>query len=460
MSTQSESRREQKSEQSTKGPLDSRMYLYKKPITFATALNYLSRPKLSEKATGGRSWVMIIRTPKNQPEPDLDRLCEEVSEQLFWRMAQDLVRQEKEDAHTKRKKAQKEGAWNTQKSRAPSRGAKQRFVSGTTFQDWFTHVKQAVDHHERPWTYSGKGRRAKYDRSVLIALVLLTKLKGGSYEAIVTRAKEAGLNCLVGAAEPFKGPVAVPCPSYLHKIATQKIPLTYYDQIICYFDQKVCQIYEERLQLDAPRVFAVDGTDLAGSEKVLQQTNQYETYTFERVPFQLTSRLVTNTVFNLTPLKTSSKAPLHAGLSHLVKGDVALGDRLYDIEENHQAAERAGIDFHAPGKRIHGNPYQGDARARTRQRFDPILYRQRKTVERPFGNLVSRGLNHVYSRSPHTRYVELALWLIAHNLLALRGQEYYQQSYCLIPHLRSLIRPYLPEFHSLRPFHRSFPPSI
>jgi hypothetical protein len=394
---------------------------------------------------------MLIRAPKKQLEPDLDSLCEEVSKQIFWRMSQDIVRQEKEDAHTKQKKARNEGAWNTQKSRAPSRGAKQRFVGGTTFQEWFTHVKKAVDYYELPWSYTDKGRRAKYDRSVLIALVLLTKLKGGSYEKIATRAKEAGLNCLVGADEPFKGSVAVPCPSYIHKIATEKIPLAYYDQILYYFDQKAGQTYEERLQLDLPRVFAVDGTDLAGSEKVLQRTNQYETYTFERVPFQLTSRLVTNTVFNLTPLKASGQAPLHTGLTHLSRGDIALGDRLYDIEENHQAAERAGIDFHAPGKMLHGKPYQGDARTRTRKRFDPILYRQRKTVERPFGNLISRGLTHIYSRSPHTRYVELVLWLIAHNLLALRGQEYYQQNYRLVPHLRCLLRPCCSGHNSGRP---------
>lgn len=422
-------------------PLSPGIYFYKKPISFSTAINYLSRPKLSDEPTGNRAWVMVIRTPTFQLEPDLDLLCDELSERIFWRMAQDIVRQVKEDAHTKQGKLKKVGSWDTQKSRAPSRGAKQRFVAGTTFQEWFTRVKTAVDQHELPWPYASKGRKPKYDRGVLVTLVLLTRLKGGSYEKIVVEAKDARLNCLREADGAFVGEVAVPCPSYVHKIATEKIPLDFYEQILRHFDQEACEIYEERLQLTTPQLFAVDGTDFLGAEKELRQTNQYTTYAFQRVPFQVTSRLTTNTVFNLTLLEASGQAPLQEGLNHLSEGAVVLGDKLYDIEANHQATEVAGIEFHAPGKKQRGKPYQGEARARTRKRFDAILYKQRKKVERPFGNLVSRGLKRIFSRSSHTRCVELALWLIAHNLLALRGQEYYQQSYRLVPHFRLLVRP-------------------
>ena len=417
------------------------MYFYRKPITMATALSYLARPKLSDGPTGGRSWAMVIKTPTPQPEQDLEILCDELSEQLFWRMAQDIIRQEKEDGTTTKKKPTKLGHWDTQKSRAPSRGAKQRAVAGTTFQEWFIKVKKEVDRHDLPWQYVSKGRKPKYDRAALITVVLLTKLQGGSYEKIVTDAKGAGLNCLLGASEYFAGEAAVPCPSYVHKIATEKVPLEYYEQMLRYIDQEACKIYEERLQLAPPQLFAVDGTDFSGAEKELRQANQYTTYAFKRVPFQVTSRLATNTVFNLTLVEASSQAPLEEGLLDLPKGSVALADGLYDIEANHQAAEKAGVTFHAPGKTLRGKPYHGRARARTRKRFDPILYRRRKLVERPFGNLVNRGLHHIFSRSPSNRCVELFLWLIAHNLLALRGQEYYQQNYRLVPRFSALVRP-------------------
>ena len=89
------------------------MYFHKKPISFSSAISYLARPKLSDGPTGGRSWVMVIRTPSLQQEPDLDSLCEEVSEQIFRRMAQDIIRQEKEEVHPKQKKTKQVGSWDT-----------------------------------------------------------------------------------------------------------------------------------------------------------------------------------------------------------------------------------------------------------------------------------------------------------------------------------------------------------
>lgn len=442
MSAQDENQGEEEGDQAACQAAKDSIYFYKKPISFATALNYLARPKLSDDATGNRSWIMLIRTPTPQPEPDLERLCEALSDRIFWRMAQDLVRQVKADAHTQQAKATREGAWDTQKARAPSRGAKQRFVAGTTFQEWFNRVKDAVDQYDLPWPYASNGRKAKYDRATLITLVLLTRLKGGSYEKIVGAAKDAGLNASREATDPFQGELAVPCPSYVHQIATEKIPPAYYEQLLRHFDQEACEIYKKRLQLATPPLFAVDGTECSGVEKELRSTNQYTTYTFPKIPFQLTSRLATNTVFNLTLLEASGQAPLREGLQELSTEAIVLGDRLYDIETNHQAAEELGVELHVPGKQTpQGKPYQGEARARTRERFDAILYKQRKKVERPFGNLVSRGFTRLFSRAPRTQYVELALWLLAHNLLALRAQEYYQQTYQLLSHLGDLIRP-------------------
>lgn len=414
---------------------------YKKPITFTQAVNYLTRLGLSDEPFGGRNWVMVIRTAKSQPEPPVDEFCEELSEKIANHMVLEILRQDKEEARAKRKSVPKMGTWSPVKTRSPVRGAKQRFVEATTFQQWYRKMETIVQQLPLPWPYKKKGAQARYAREALISLVLLTKLEGGDYAEVVRHAKSAGLNCLRDASERFNGDVAVPCPSYVHLIATEKISLDYYEQIQEHLDQAACQLYEERLGLPSPNDFAVDGTDLPAAEMEWRQANQYTTYTAQRVPFQITARLATNTVFNIRLLDFSSQAPLQEGLISLPPGSKVSGDKLYDIEANHQAAEALEIELHVPGKQHQGKPYQGEARARTRGRFDRSVYRQRKKVERFFGNLVTRGTIHLHSRSPHTRQIELELEAIAHNLVALRGQEFYAQAFSPLTNLSAIIRP-------------------
>ena len=85
-----------------------------------------------------------------------------------------------------------------------------------------------MDHQEDPWPYEDKGRPALYDRQALLALVLMTKLYRGGYETIVALAESTGLNCLRGVSNRFECGPAVPCTSYVHKIATEKLSEDYY----------------------------------------------------------------------------------------------------------------------------------------------------------------------------------------------------------------------------------------
>lgn len=411
---------------------DSVVCLYTKPITFPQALNYLTRPSLSDEPFGGRNWIMLIRTANPQPEPDLDNFCEELSEQMLWHLAQEAKRQDREEARAKRQSSPKMGSWSPVKARSPVRGAKQRFLEATTFQQWFEKMERIVRQYPLPWSYKQRGAKARYAREALISLVLLTKLEGGDYAELVRLARSAGLNCLRTVTERFKGEVAVPCPSYVHRIATKNIPLDYFEQIQQHLDQEALQVYTDRLELSPPAVFAVDGTDMPAAEMEWRKANQYTTYTAQRVPFQITTRLVTHTVFNIRLLDFSGQAPLEEGLVNVPAGSTVSADKLYDIEANHQAAEEAQVELHVPGKQHQGKPYQGAARARTCARFNHQQYRHRKKSERFFGNLVTRGLVHLHSRSPRTRQIELALWGIAHNLLSLRRQEYYAQAFRLL----------------------------
>ena len=430
-------------ENTKKGP-DSKknqvVCFYTKTITFTQAVNYLTRLGLSAGPFGGQNWMMVIRTAKSQPGPNVDEFCEVLSEKIARHLVQEILRQEKEEARAKRKSSPKMGTWSPVKTRSPARGAKQRFVEATTFQQWYRKMEAIVQLLPLPWPYEEKGAKAKYAREALISLVLLTKLEGGDYAEVVRHAKSAGLNCLRDASERFSDEVAVPCPSYVHRIATEKVPLDYYEQIQQHLDQTACQIYEERLGFSSPNDFAVDGTDLAAAEMEWRKANQYTTYTAQRVPFQITARLATNTVFNIRLLEFNSQAPLQEGLTNLPVDSKVSGDKLYDIEANHQAAEALGIELHVPGKQHQGDPYQGEARARTRTRFDRSVYRQRKKVERFFGNLITRGTIHLHSRSPHTRQIELELEAIAHNLVALRGQEFYAQAFRRVTNLSAIVR--------------------
>lgn len=71
-----------------------------------------------------------------------------------------------------------------------------------------------------------------------------------------------------------------------------------------------CHVYTTRLDLPEPKRVVVDGTDLSATELKLRHVNQSMTYTAQRVPFQVTVRVATNTVFNVRLLEASGQAPL------------------------------------------------------------------------------------------------------------------------------------------------------
>ena len=372
--------------------------------------------KFSFEKFGTTDLIVPIKDDKKETEKiAIQEICKRLEEETVTSLVEQIQRAEREELRKKRRDQKKKGNWSLIKRKVPFYHEVYEKSRRITIREAFNQMLKIIREEPPPLQDNSKGRPRAYDSYKITAALTLKHLFDWSFRDMTNRLQDSRLDLR----KDPKYPYPIPSPSLFCK-RFQEITEDYWAWVLKRLDQLALQEYVKNFDNPKNNWFVIDATTQTCDRYEVTSRRMTAILRHKTITYNLTSRLVTNTVvkleFPITGVK--SRRNIRDSLQELPSGSTILVDRDYDVESNHQLALERHQDFQCPSKTYKGKPYRGFYRRQNRLSFSPSKYCWRKLGERPFGNVTSRSSSFLPYRSDISLRKGLYLLYIAHNFLS------------------------------------------
>jgi len=107
----------------------------------------------------------------------------------------------------------------------------------------------------------------------------------------------------------------------------------------------------------------------------------------------------------------------------IIKSIEVVCDRDYNVEYNYKYAYKNGVKLTIRPKMYKRKKYEGKFRTKVQASYSSKIYRERKKVERPFGNMYCWDGNKIHYKLTDMKVKGKLLRVIAHNMKMYFMQE-------------------------------------
>jgi len=205
-------------------------------------------------------------------------------------------------------------------------------------------------------------KRTRFDPIQIIALIILKFVCNKGYRKLPKIARK------------LEASKEVPCKSYLHKIATQKLNLAWLACLLVFLDDIAGYIWAEFFASEKVLYFFIDGTKVSRSQYDYSDNKAKK----KTMCVTMSVRLVTGTV---RTVEIGWPKNVAAHIATLPSGSIVLMDKHFDCEDNFEVAYRRRIEVHCP---VPDYVRLGTMRRWAREIFSRAKYRLRKVGEKVF----------------------------------------------------------------------------
>lgn len=325
--------------------MQPRILFYAKPISLAYALSLLASINFSYFSLSDCSFIAVLK-PSSEPLPSLKQLCHRIVEKTVQALCGHFHRDELNQLRpTKRQ------SWSSIKRKAPFYDAIRDLASKTSLLDYLHLAEWGVRDQGLPWRPNpeGRGRPVTYDPIKLTALLLLKDLVPGGFRGLAQRVREAGYDARLAPQESQQA--KPPSFGHLRKILAQKLPEVYLTACITKLDQWCAARHTAVFGDHFRHLFGSDSTRSPTTQMEVREVAMQPRLCTKTVGYNLAVRLVTNSIYAVqVPEEGKATCDIRDLLAQLPEGAIVVQDREYDIEYDHEAANKAGLDYQTKWK--------------------------------------------------------------------------------------------------------------
>lgn len=385
------------------------------PLSFRQALTLLANINVSYQKCYESDFVTLVQRPYNRPLPSPEEICELIAQQNFKSLANDIKRSDRQDRKGKRSRRQKMSSWSLVQRRGLLSGQHRYLKAQTTFQELYWYFYQEIQTLDIQYPKKTRGPDQIYDRTALTAAIMLKMLHDIEWFDLPSRLRGEKLDLRLPSKKDSKHN---PVPSHqtfftlFKQLSSEEL-----DNVLVETDTRCQNRLTTWSDKTLPLIYAADG-----SGHPLQTE---EPYIFKGKPSSrrksthlvLLQNLQTRTIRGLfyPEITGQSRKDLRGFMQRLPPGAILLGDREFDVEYLQKTAQKTHIDLQVRPNLRNGKVARTPLRRKAHRKFNPKLYRLRKTNEAIFSILAKRGIL-VPRRTSVPLAAKAALWACAaHN---------------------------------------------
>lgn len=351
----------------------------------------------------------------------MGNLLKKINDKILKENINEILREDRNKLRDEKKRA-----WSPKRTRAPFYFRARGNSKINSFHDALELAKKIIDKMGSPWKSTKRGRPPDYCPKKLAISSLVKHYFSLSFDVLRAKLIEINFDCRVN--DKKKKVPPVPSKSELHW-ALEKIPSKFLQEGMRLIDDWSLERHKEIFGTDELNMFGVDGTEstcveleefvYGGKDSLRRTTDQVNVLV----------RLVTNTICEVNSSKKENLKDLTKLLKKRkkskrdIKNLEIYGDGAYDGENNYEITYLNDTELIVKPNKLSEQKTRGFYRKKGHSNFSTIKYKNRKKVERPFGNMYLRDGNKIWYKRPDMKEKGELLRCIAHNMRAYFMQD-------------------------------------